>query len=61
LKLEKARKLFQHFGQGDIFQEHVIKLELWRQAAKDDISCLLSKDMKVRVADENKGLYRLLK
>lgn len=34
---------------------------MWKQAAKEDISCLLSKDMKLRVADENKGLYRLMK
>jgi hypothetical protein len=42
--------MFQHF-QGDIYQEHMIKLEIWKQAAKDDISRLLSKDLKLRVAD----------
>lgn len=38
-----------------------MKLEIWKQASKDDINMLLSKDFKMKIADEGKGSFRFLK
>lgn len=60
-KFEKARKMFSHFQGADMQSEHLVKLELWKQASKDDIACLLSKDLKVRVAEKSRGSHRFLR
>lgn len=61
MKHEKYKKMFIHFRDEKISDEEVMKLELWKQASKDDISNLLSKDQKLKVTDEKKGVFRFLK
>jgi hypothetical protein len=38
-----------------------MKLELWKQSVKDDIGLILSKDLKMKIVEEGKGMYRFLK
>ena len=61
MKHEKYKKMFVHFRDEKLSDEEVMKLELWKQASKDDISNLLSKDQKLKVTDEKKGMFRFMK
>jgi hypothetical protein len=39
-----------------------MRLEIWKQASKDDIASLLCKDLgKMKIVNEDKGSYRFLK
>lgn len=51
-KHEKLKKMFMHFREEkDIFNEELVKMEIWKKASKEDINQLLSKDFKMKLAD----------
>lgn len=61
-RYQKLKKQFVHFKEEkDIFDQAVVKVFLYRNAAKEDLNQILNKEIKIKKVEDDKRIYSFLK